>query len=467
MDSKKQSVAIIGAGITGLPIALEFCKQNFQVTVLEKNHFVGGVATSILNNGYVIDIGPHYVTLPNESDITDEINELLGKENIIILPSSIRNSRKAFFRNKMWDEFPSIGQLVKSLNFTSKINFGIEFFIIKILSCLGKYKGETTENYLVSNYGRFLYNNWFQPYYDNLYHNVDIPKKHVENKFPPLTFQKMLKLFKKTKKTKNPISINSPKYFNCYFKGGMISLIQSIKEKIENKGGKIITNANIKEIYHEGKKKIIFSVDELQQEIDVDLIIYAMPLTIAKKWFNTKLQQKEETSSLNSIMVFLFIDKKLVFNNWIIDVFDKKINSWRISQQSYLSNSIAPKNKSLLNIEIRAKDEDSIWKLNDEDVYKIVCRELEQLKILNLEKIEGYKIIKLRNVYPVNIKNNSEKEIKNLINSFENEYAFGIEIDSVTLHKDDEDNELENMPRLGGIFGAMRNAKNLVHKITN
>ena len=92
MDSKKQSVAIIGAGITGLPIALEFCKQNFQVTVLEKNHFVGGVATSILNNGYVIDIGPHYVTLPNESDITDEINELLGKENIIILPSSIRNS---------------------------------------------------------------------------------------------------------------------------------------------------------------------------------------------------------------------------------------------------------------------------------------------------------------------------------------------------------------------------------------
>jgi len=466
LGSNKKSVVIIGAGITGMPIALELCKKNFEVTILEKNPFVGGIATSIRNNGYTLDIGPHYVTLPNESDVTNEIYELVGKENVIKLPQSIRRSRKVFFRDKMWEEFPSISQLIKSLNLSSQINFGIEFFMTKILSNLGKYRTENAESYLISNYGKFLYNNWFKPYYESLYYNVDIPKKKVEEQFPPLSIQKALKLFKKSKNSQDKKATIPPKYFNCYFRNGMISLVEGLKEKIEKMGGNVVTNVNITEIHHEGKKKIIYSVNEFQHELDIDIIIYALPLNIAQKWFKPKSEIRNEKSALNSIMVFLFVDDKRVFDNWIIDVFDKKISSWRIAQQSYLSDSIAPENKSLLSVEIRAKEDDSIWNLNDDGVYKIVCNELEKMKILNSEKIDGYKIIKLRNVYPLNVKNNSEKQIKNLINSHNNEYGIGIEIDSGILIADEAKDDLDKIPRLGGVFRAMANAKIFVDKIT-
>ena len=57
----KKHAVIIGAGPAGLTAALELLKtENFSVTVLERDHVVGGLAKTTTYKGCKYDIGPHH-----------------------------------------------------------------------------------------------------------------------------------------------------------------------------------------------------------------------------------------------------------------------------------------------------------------------------------------------------------------------------------------------------------------------
>ncbi len=456
MTDSKKTILIIGAGITGLSIGLRFCKKGYKVTILEKNPFVGGVASSIRDNeGYTMDIGPHYITLPNHSDITEEIYDVVGEENIEKLSKEIRRDRKAYYRGNFWGEFPSIIELMKKSGIKTQVRFGIDFTITKLRKKIGGFKEPTVKNYLISNYGEFLYKNWFIPYYENLYYNKIPSLEFVKKQFPSLNWKKLFSYYKKS-----DIMIENTKkddeYFNCYFKGGMISLIEGFQNKIKALDGEIITNANIESIEHGKIKKVTYKVNDLKKYLNVDVIVYALPLNITKQWFENKFQ-KEKIFALNSIILFLFVDLPVVYQNWIIDFYDKDVIFWRIAQPTYLSKTVAPKNKSLLSIEIRVAENDSLWNLDGEKIYAHVCKDLKKIGIIDLQKIERYKIIKLRNLYPLEPEAINSEEIKKNIESHDGEYAAGIEIDFGILASEDETKK--SIPRLGGVFRAISHSK--------
>ena len=90
-NNNSKSIVVIGGGIGGLYAAWKLAKEGFKITLLEQQKFVGGMSASIDYEGYKIDIGPHYVTFPKQSELVDEIKELMGNDNIIEVPD-IHNS---------------------------------------------------------------------------------------------------------------------------------------------------------------------------------------------------------------------------------------------------------------------------------------------------------------------------------------------------------------------------------------
>jgi len=62
--SKK--VVVIGAGFGGLSAASYLAQAGFEVTVLEKNTWVGGRAQSWSKDGYRFDLGPNWYLLPDQ-----------------------------------------------------------------------------------------------------------------------------------------------------------------------------------------------------------------------------------------------------------------------------------------------------------------------------------------------------------------------------------------------------------------
>ncbi len=63
MNSGKYDVIVIGAGISGLLSALVLSKHGNRVLVLEKNDCVGGNCRTYNVDGFMVDTGPHAVTM--------------------------------------------------------------------------------------------------------------------------------------------------------------------------------------------------------------------------------------------------------------------------------------------------------------------------------------------------------------------------------------------------------------------
>ena len=78
---------------------LKLSEQGYTINILEKQKAVGGLSASIPINGFKIDIGPHYMTLKKDSEITDEIFDIVGKENIRIIKGEYRNIIFHAFQN--------------------------------------------------------------------------------------------------------------------------------------------------------------------------------------------------------------------------------------------------------------------------------------------------------------------------------------------------------------------------------
>ena len=70
-----RSVAVIGAGITGLTAAFRLKQRNIPVTLYEASDRVGGVIQSIRRNGYLAEFGPNSI-LETSPKITSLIHDL-------------------------------------------------------------------------------------------------------------------------------------------------------------------------------------------------------------------------------------------------------------------------------------------------------------------------------------------------------------------------------------------------------
>src|SRR6185312_12647824 len=62
---KKSSIAVIGAGFSGLAAAAVLGSENHEVVVYEKNDTIGGRARSFNADGFLFDMGPSWYWMPD------------------------------------------------------------------------------------------------------------------------------------------------------------------------------------------------------------------------------------------------------------------------------------------------------------------------------------------------------------------------------------------------------------------
>lgn len=72
-----KTVAVIGAGVSGLAAAIRMQNKGYKVTVFEANPFSGGKCSSETKDGYRFDMGPSVFTMPH---YVDELFILSGKD---------------------------------------------------------------------------------------------------------------------------------------------------------------------------------------------------------------------------------------------------------------------------------------------------------------------------------------------------------------------------------------------------
>ena len=61
----KQNAVVIGGGLGGLSAAISLAKENYSVTVIEKNNHLGGKLNQSQKKGFTFDLGPSILTMPH------------------------------------------------------------------------------------------------------------------------------------------------------------------------------------------------------------------------------------------------------------------------------------------------------------------------------------------------------------------------------------------------------------------
>ena len=460
---KRKSATIIGAGIGGLYSAWELSKNGFDVTVLEKQNFVGGFSTSIQENNYKIDIGPHYAILPKSSEITNDILEIMG-ENLIEIPK-IQKWHKSYFKGKIINGSPTIYHAILSSGINSILKTLFSYMSAKISSSTKNAKN--AEAYLTSLYGNYLFQSWCKPYIIQNKGDLDLPLDYVTKKFKPITFSKIFKkFFSKKQNIDSTVESNEMDgLIECYFKDGIGQLSDTLSEKIKENNGKIILGANVETIAHDTQmKNIQYTHNGKSVEHKSDIIVYTTPFQLTKKWF---LNQIETTTNYNfhSIMIFLFIDAPQIFDGWALEVFDTRAPYFRIAQQTFLSKHVAPPNKTLLSIEIRSNDNDPLWNDDNTTISKKIEQSLRDIGLLKNEIVDGSKVIKLKHVYPHSFKkSNVKSDSADFMGTIKNEYALDASnMDSGRLLSREDD--LSGNVSFGGIFVSMREYNHLIKNV--
>ena len=151
VNKKNKKVVIVGAGVSGLTVAYKLCEAGFDVTVIEKEKEVGGLARSFYYNGFTFDIGPHRFHT-DDKKVENFIKDILdNKFNLISRKSGVFIFKKYF-------NWP----LEKEMLFKVPPLVGLKIAIDLIFRT--HRKEISFEDFVLNKYGKTIYEIFFGPY---------------------------------------------------------------------------------------------------------------------------------------------------------------------------------------------------------------------------------------------------------------------------------------------------------------
>jgi protoporphyrinogen oxidase len=145
------NVTVVGGGVAGLTLAYLLAKKGLEVTVLEREDRVGGLARSFRYDGWSIDIGPHRFHT-NDNVVQDFIHTIM-QDRLIEIP---RNS-KVFFCNEHFDWPLNLNAIFK---LPPSLMMNAFFDLLRRPSI----NDDSYESYVQNRYGKTLTKHFFSEY---------------------------------------------------------------------------------------------------------------------------------------------------------------------------------------------------------------------------------------------------------------------------------------------------------------
>lgn len=386
---RKQNILIVGAGITGLVCALELLKKGYNVTVIEKENKVGGLARSFNYENMIFDIGPHRF-FSNKASINDYILKIFNNDYIVIQRKSA-----VLFENKYFSWPLNILSVFK-MSFKNIVN------ILKDILFLEKKEIKNYEDFVKNKYGKTLYEAFFKDYAEKFF-NIDAKnlsyvwaKESIDRVF---IVKKMTTIFSVILYFIKNSFIKEKKFFYSNKKGIQL-FADNLFKQIVDFGGKINCSADVNGIEIQNNKIVSISFNK-EKEKNIDKVIWTAPITTISSLLNIKT-----TLEYTNLVLFnIIINGKNIktepnMYQWCY-YGSKKILLNRISKPVLFSINNVSNNKDSVCVEVSCSNKDKIW-ISPDIVKEKIIKELILLDVIKTrEDISEIFIEKIENVYPV------------------------------------------------------------------
>jgi protoporphyrinogen oxidase len=383
---EEESIVIVGGGLSGLTIAHQLVQNNKKVIVIEKESELGGLARSYSYNGHIFDMGPHRFHTDDQR-VLDFIKNILNHSYLSIPRSS---GVRMFGSFHSW---PLGKEILFKLPPVVMLRVALDLFRKRPPK-----DDKTFRSTIVRQYGKTLYDIFFKPYTNKFlahfpaeihkdWASAGVNRAVIDQHESSNSIMKLL------------ISTLLPKAVNTSFiypHMGMSEFCENLKNKIVERGGRVITSSQVSAI--EQNKKMISSITtDCGKRLPTSRFIWTAPLP----QLLPLLKKPDAQLYFLSTIFYNFILKKKPLQRYQWCYYGSEESFSRTSMPETFSPKNTPTSESSLCVELTTYEGHPTWKTPNLMLDKVI-KDLVKTKTISSENdIKDVFIEKVSNTYPI------------------------------------------------------------------
>lgn len=358
----RKKIVILGGGLTGLTASYYLAKKNYQITVVEKLPFLGGLAAGFKREDWdwYLDYAYHHL-FANDQEIISFIKEIGFNKVFFLNPvtGSIFDNLKIYPMDNPIDFLK-----LPFLSFFEKLRAGLVLFFLKIFPFLSLFEKKTSEEFIKKTMGNKVW--------DRLWEKLFRKKfgKYAENILASFFWARIKKRTKKL----------------AYPEKGFQNLIDFLENKLKKLSVNILKNCQLTEVNKMKDKFVISFFNKKGKKVsqEFDLIISTLPtpvlIKLTKKIFPTNFSNNlKKLKYLNARTLILESKKPLLDKVYWLNVSTNRIPIMGIIEHTNFIDKKYFGGNHLIYLAWYVDEKDKFWKIKDEELLNIVLPYLKKI----------------------------------------------------------------------------------------
>lgn len=391
-------VVIVGAGPAGLTAAYALAQRDRAVVVLEQSAEIGGLARTVVYNGFRFDIGGHRFF--TKVDLIQQLwQEVLG-EAFKVRP---RRSR-IYYRGRFFNYPLRLGDVIRQLG---PLDSGLALLSYVRTRLFPLQPEDSFETWVINRFGRRLYQHFFKSYTEKVW---GIPCSQIRAEWAAqrirgLSFRSALTDALGRPMGGAPTSLITEFYYPDLGPGQMW---EAFAAQIEARGGQVRRQAEVEQITLQNDG-VVVHIRTLAgpTEIAATHVISSMPLAQLVQRLRPApppevLQAAGRLAYRDFLIVNLIIDRADLFpDNWLY-IHSPDFRVGRIQNFKNWSSALTPDaSLTSVGLEYFCSHGDDLWQMEDAALLELAADELERLGLAQRAWVIDGMVIRQLRAYPV------------------------------------------------------------------
>lgn len=399
-------VVVLGAGLAGLAAAWELARAGVEVSVVEREDEVGGMAASWQKDGHWLDHGPHRFHT-RDPELLAHVREVLGAE------LALRERRSRIRLRGRWFDYPlRAGNVLANLSPALLARALFDYGRARLSERLRPTPDAHFEAWVVKRFGRTLYELFFGTYTAKAWR---MPCDRISADWASQRIAQT-SLGDAIARTLLPARDGGPRglvsRFHYPASGGIGALARGYAQGIRAAGGRIQLCESLATVDVErGRAVRVHTVGaDGTRTLACDALVNTIPWTVLLERLRfaegpgLDAAAREAVAGLATIgivFVYLEVERERVMPDHWVYLPEADLTVHRISEFKNFCDGASPPGRTALCCEITCRPGDERWNLDLESAAQIARADLVRVGLLAPGEGRALDLRRLAQAYPV------------------------------------------------------------------
>jgi protoporphyrinogen oxidase len=395
-------VVVLGAGPAGLAVAHELSANGVAVTVLERNHYVGGLAATFEYKGYKFDIGGHRWFTKNE-ELNDWFRKLMEGELVLV------NRISRIFHDGKYLSYPiSLQEILSKCDPITIAAIAVSFLWSSLKHAATSPPIVTMKQAYTAQFGAKLYRMFFERYSQKVWGRpcTEISADWVAQRSRGLSIWDLARDALLGPR-KGIVSLVDQ---FMYPRNGYGRISERMAEDVRSAGNEVKLGCPVNRIvYHgPGELEVFYLGGEREHSVSTENVVSTLPLgrlvlMLEPGCKSAVVDAARSLTFRDLITVNVILGKNRVSEDTWLYIQDSDIIFGRMHEpKNWSAAMVRDHDHTSLVLECFCSEGDHIWEMSDQEVGGRCVRDLcEKLKFIEADEVEDMKVIRTRFAYPV------------------------------------------------------------------